>query len=658
MKTRLVILSLLAISAAALQTSRAAAAGLPASIPLEVLFGNPVQQSAQISPDGDVLAFLAPSAEGVMNVWTRAVGESTATMITAEPHRGIREFHWVPDSRRIVYLQDSDGDENYHIVLVDPATGMIRDLTPFSGVKAVNLILGADQVLVGLNLRNPQLFDMYRIDLETGAVTLDTENPGDVIHLLGYEWIADENLVIRAIRAMNLSEGGYILRVRDGRDAPWRELQRWPWDSSIMDGFVAGIAPDGAALYVLSSLGSDKLRLVTIDMSTGRELAVVAADDRCDLWIENILVHPSRRTIQAASFSYMMPEWQVYDEGIAADFARLREGHRGHFRVTSRDKADSKWTVTYDVDNGPASSFLFDRETRELRFLFDDRPDLLDYTLAEMKPVVIKARDGLEMVSYLTLPVGLPPHNLPMVLYVHGGPTARDEWGFEPRVQLLANCGYAVLQVNFRGTVGFGKRFEVIGHQQLGVGSMQNDLTDAVRWAIREGIADSNRIGIFGGSYGGYATLAGLTFTPGLYSCGAEACGPSNVATFLASVPAYWGPMKGLMVQWFGNAEEDTAYNQTVSPFFHIQNIRAPLLIGQGANDPRCKMQESDQIVEAMRKRNLPVTYVVYTDEGHGWRRPENKLDFNSRLAEFFGQHLGGRFWTHEPIEGTSAELR
>lgn len=630
---------------------------LPELIPRQVLFGNPIRKTPLISPDGTLLSYLAPSEDGVMNIWVRTLGEEDDSQVTRDKHRGIHDYCWAQNSKNLIYLQDSDGDENDHVYLVDLKSRNIRDLTPFQGVKAVNLIVKDNYILVGLNLRNRQLFDIYRIDIQSGKLELDTENPGDVIFLIGKEWKADSQGTIRAVKAMDLKTGGSILRVRERKDSPWKELKRWPL-GALFDGYLVGFSKNGKSLYVTSSEESDMTRLVEIDVETGEEVKVVAQDPRCDIWAESIILDSKSGKIQAYEVDYLRPEWKVLDKNIVSDFARLQAFKRGHFTIKSRDRSDSKWTVSYMTDNGPNSFYLYDRQSGKIQFLFDDRPELKKYELAQMRPVIITARDGLKLVSFLTLPVRINPEKLPMVLYVHGGPTAKDSWCYEPFVQMLANRGYAVLQVNFRGSVGFGKKFQMAGNLQIGIGSMQHDLTDAVKWAAKQGYADSDRIGIFGGSYGGYATLAGLTFTPDLYACGAEVCGPSHLKTFMEAIPPYWGPMKEMFKSIFGDPENDSEYNRRISPFHHVDKIRVPLLIGQGANDPRCNIQESDQIVAAMRKKNLPVTYIVYTDEGHGFVRPENELDFYGRLDVFFGQHLGGRFEPFSKIAGASAQLR
>lgn len=660
---KVMILVLLVLVAALLSAGDAPAPGgrsgsAPASlIPREILFGNPTRALPQISPDGTRLAYLAPSDKGVMNVWIRPLDREDSIQATQEPQRGIRQFFWALEGEGILYLQDTQGDENFHVFHVDLQTKVTRDLTPFRGIRAVNPILRPSGILVGLNIRNRALFDMYAIDLKTGAIRLDTENPGDVLFLVGNEWIADASGEIRAVRALDFKDGSTILRVRDRAGEPWRELARWP-GGGIFDGDIAGFAGDGRSIVVTSGAGSDTAGLVRLDARTGREIEVLARDPRCDLWSGDTLLHPVTRALQAFSADYLKREWKTLDPEIAGDFRILKSASEGFFRIVSRDQADSKWVVSYEIPDGPVSYFVYDRKTRSVRFMFDDRPELKSRALAPMKPILLEARDGLKLVSYLTIPAGRKPENLPLVLYVHGGPTARDEWAYDPVVQLLANRGYAVLQVNFRGSVGFGNAFQRAGDGQMGVGSMQHDLTDAVRWAVREGIADPRRIGIAGISYGGYATLAGLAFTPELYACGAEICGPANIKTLLEAIPPYLGPLKELFLRIFGDAENDSAYNQRISPLFHVERIRVPLLVGQGANDPRCPIRESDRIVRAMRERNLPVTYVVYADEGHGFRRPANNLDFYGRLEEFLAKHLGGEYEPSRKVEGSTAELR
>lgn len=628
-----------------------ALAELPPLIPREVLVGNPVKAAPRISPDGTRLTYLAPSAKGVLNVWLRTIGKDDDTQVTDDTHRGIRIHFWGEDGKRLFYMQDLNGDENFHVYAVDLATRVVRDLTPFQGIRASNIMLDKkhpDQMLVGLNLRDRRVFDMYRIDLRSGAVTLDTQNPGDVLG-----WLTDANFQIRAASAQNPADASTILRVRDSRDAPWRDLLTWPFGES---GNAIDFSADGKCLFVETSTGADTSRLVKVDIASGKELVTIAMDPRVD--IGGALIHPDTHLVQAVAFNYLRNQWRVLDPGIQADFSALAELGRGEFYIGGRDHADKTWLITYVVDDGPVAYFAYDRTTRKSELLFVTQPELSKYKLAQMEPMIIKARDGFPLVSYLTLPAGVKAQNLPLVLNVHGGPWARDAWGYDAEAQWLANRGYACLQVNFRGSTGFGKKFLHAGNRQWGVGAMQHDLSDAVKWAIAKGIADPKRICIYGGSYGGYATLAGLVFTPELYACGVDIVGPSNIRTLFQSIPPYWAPFKKQFVLQVGDVETDEALNQKISPLFHAGSVRVPLIIAQGANDPRVNIREADQMVEAMRAKGLAVTYVVYTDEGHGFARPNNRLDFYGRVDEFLARHLGGRSEPWKPVEGSSASVR
>jgi len=361
--------------------------------------------------------------------------------------------------------------------------------------------------------------------------------------------------------------------------------------------------------------------------------------------------------VQAVGFNYLRNEWKVIDPAVAPDVAALKKVHDGDFSVVSRDLADRTWIAAYTDDDGPVRFYAYDRKSRKATFLFVNQPALETAKLAKREPVIIPARDGVKLVSYLTCPVGVARKNLPMVLYVHGGPWARDSWGYDPTAQWLANRGYAVLQVNFRASTGFGKKFLHLGDKQWG-GTMQDDLTDAAKWAIAQGIADPRRVGIMGGSYGGYATLAGLTFTPDLYACGVDIVGPSNLRTLIASIPPYWATIRKTFDIRMGDVDQDSLLNLKCSPLFHVDRIRAPLLIGQGQNDPRVNVRESEQIVAAMRVKNLPVEYVVYADEGHGFARPENRMDFYGRAESFLAKHLGGRAEAFVEVKGAAAEVK
>jgi dipeptidyl aminopeptidase/acylaminoacyl peptidase len=632
----------------------------PKLIPLEVLFGNPTRTQARIAPTGEHLSWLAPSKDGVLNVWVQPADRSAEPrQITNDMVRGIRFHGWSQDGRRVFYLQDQGGDENWHLYAVGLDGGEARDLTPFEGVRAENLITDPEhpgEILVGLNKRDPSLFDMYRIDLASGEVKLDTENPGDVLG-----WTTDADFRIRAAEAKDPETGDDLIRVRDADDAPWRELIRFPFGEN---GGAYGFDKTGGKLFVTSSLGSDTTRLLAVDPKTGEVMEELAANAKSD--VDGVLVHPTEHRIQAVEFDYQKPEWKLLDASLKPDFDYLRGVADGTLSIADRTLADDRWIVAYQPDDGPASYYLYQRATdnspRSAELLFVTRPELKEYELTNMRPVEIRARDGLTLPGYLSLPVQIkgdrPAAPLPMVLLVHGGPWARDHWGYDPQAQWLTNRGYAVLQVNFRGSTGFGKAFLNAGNGEWGVGAMQHDLTDAVKWAVEEGVADPKRVCILGGSYGGYAALAGLTFTPDLYACGVDIVGPSNIKTLFESIPPYWAPAKKELVLRVGDVENDSALNQRISPLFHVDAIDDPLMVLQGANDPRVKIAESDQIVSAMREKDLPVTYIVFPDEGHGFARPENRLDANARIERFLAEHLGGRAEPEQAIEGSTAEER
>ncbi|MBF0549417.1 MAG: S9 family peptidase [Deltaproteobacteria bacterium] len=620
-------------------------------IPREVILGNPVRISVRISPDGTRLCYVAPSAQGVLNAWVKTIGRNDDSMITNDTHRGITHCGWAYNGRQLLYIQDKDGDENWHLYTVDPATKKSRDLTPFPGVRAQDFMTDKrhpDQLYIGLNKRDPKVFDMYRLNLKSGDLSLAAVNPGDV-----QGWVADHNLIIRGAVASNPTDGSTVIRIRTSAGSPWNDVITAPYGVELD---LIGFTPDNQKLRVSTSLDSDTSRLVELDGRTGNPLRTIIANDQADLG--EVMIDDDTHEVQAVSFTYLRRKWTVVDQSLKADFETLSKVKDGEMSIISRDLAKRKWIVTYNLDNAPYSYYLYDSQTKQAEFLFTHKPALEKFTLAKMNPVIIESRDGLKLVSFLTLPPGGQTKPERLVLLVHGGPWARDYWGYDGQSQWLANRGYAVLQVNFRGSDGFGEKFLNAGNGQWGTGGMQHDWSDAVHWAIKSGVADPKQIAIMGGSYGGYAVLAGLTFTPQLYACGVDLVGPSNVKTLMESIPPYWEPMKKQMLLRIGDAEKDQALNQRISPLFHVDNIKAPLLVGQGANDPRVKVAESDQIVAAMRQKKLPVSYVVYTDEGHGFVRPENRLDFFGRAEVFLAKYLGGRVEPWKKYPGSSVQER
>jgi dipeptidyl aminopeptidase/acylaminoacyl peptidase len=608
----------------------------PAPTPVisrEILFGNPERTSPKLSPDGKSFAWIAPDEKNVLQVWVKTVGKEDGKKVTADKKRGIRQYMWAQDDRTLLYMQDSDGDENYHVYGVDLVSGNVRDLTPFQGVRAGISNLSEkirDRFLVTMNLRDRRLMDVHEVNLATGAVTLVAENPGDVVG-----WDSNDDLVVRVAQSMK-PDGGTEIRVRDGAGASWKTFVTAPFGEDVN---AIDITGDGKGLILSSSLDANTSRVIQKDIATGTE-TVIAENPNVD--VGGIVIHPTKHFVQAVDFPAGRQAWTVIDHTIAPDFQGIAKLRDGDFNVVNRDREDKTWLVAFNEDRGPIRYYAWDRETKKGTFLFVHQPKLEGLPLAQMRAVSFPARDGLTLNGYLTLPVGVKPSGLPLVLFVHGGPWARDNWGYNPYAQWLSNRGYAVLQVNFRGSTGYGKKFLNAGNKQWGK-AMHTDLLDAVDWTVKQGWVDAKKVAIMGGSYGGYSALAGVTFTPDVFKCSVDIVGPSNLFTLLQSIPPYWAPMISQFHQRMGDPKTDEALLRAASPLFSADKIKVPLLIGQGANDPRVKQAESEQIVAAIEKNGGGVTYVLYPDEGHGFARPENRIDFNARTEAFLGACLGGR---------------
>jgi dipeptidyl aminopeptidase/acylaminoacyl peptidase len=617
-------------------------------IPRKLLFGNPDKTQARISPDGQQLSYLAP-VNGVLNVWVGLVDDPDAARpVTDDTNRGIRFHGWAYTSKHIFYIQDKGGDENWRIYGVDLETGVVTDYTPIEKVNA-GIVSGSlrapEKLVIALNDRNEQAHDLHILDLNTGERTLLIQNDEG---FLGYT--VDEEFNVRMGSRMT-PDGGMDLMTRK-HDNTWELFAHVPMEDMLTTQ-VFGFDASGRYLYLADSRQRNTSALVQYD-TQANQFELLAEDPRADL--SGVITHPTELRVQAVSFTYDRRYWQVLDSSIQADLDFLATVENGEIDVLNRTLDDESWIVAYTLDDSPVRYYRYERAARTATFLFSDRKELEDKPLARMEPVVIKSRDGHDLVSYLTLPINSDPDRrnhpvkpLPMVLFVHGGPWGRDVWGFDPWHQWLANRGYAVLSVNFRASTGFGKSFTNAGNGEWGA-AMHNDLLDAVDWAVKEEIADRDSIAIVGGSYGGYATLAGLTMTPDVFACGVDIVGPSNLITLLETIPPYWAPMLELLTSRIGDhrTEEGRAFLKSRSPLTYADRIRKPLLIGQGANDPRVKQAESDQIVQAMQAKNIPVTYVLYPDEGHGLARPENNLSFSAVAETFLAGILEGRF---EPID-------
>ncbi|MBU1755856.1 MAG: S9 family peptidase [Alphaproteobacteria bacterium] len=627
-------------------------------IPREDLFGNPTRASGQISPDGKWLSWRAPK-DGVMNVWIAPVSDPTAARaITASMDRPIPQYFWAPDSRSVLYVQDKGGDENFLLYGVDIASGTERTLTPFENTRVQ--VVGTsnrikDRVLIGVNNRDPRFHDVHMLDLNSGELTLVQQNDS----YAGF--LADDNLELRMAIRPNAAGGNDFFPIVDG------DISAEASDSTGLEDSLttqpAGFTTDGTTMYWIDSRGRNTAALVAQDVATG-EKTVIAQNDKAD--IGGAMADPRTGEIEAYSFTYLTTEWTAIDPEIKASLDWLDTRLEGNFGVQSRTEDDSKWVVWNDPLTAPTKAYIFDRDGETLTEFYSARPELAGAPLQTMHPLELTSRDGLTLPSYLTLPPGsdadgdgTPEAAVPLVLMVHGGPWARDGYGYNSYHQWLANRGYAVLSVNFRGSTGFGKEFISAGDLEWGR-KMHDDLIDAVDWAVAEGITDADKVAIMGGSYGGYATLAGLTFTPETFACGIDIVGPSNLETLLETIPPYWEPLIAQFHERMGNPNtpEGLAMLKERSPLHSADRIVKPLLIGQGANDPRVKQAESDQIVAAMQEKNIPVTYVLFPDEGHGFAKPNNNIAFNAVAENFLATCLGGRA---EPIgdtvKGSTAQI-
>jgi len=612
---------------------------MPELIPREVLFGNPERVSPHISPDGTRLAWIAPN-EGVLNVWVAPIGPAgvewgAATVVTDDTDRGIRAYTWARDDRHLLYVQDTGGDENWRLYDVDLETMARRDLTPYEGIQARIIATRKshrDEVLVGMNRENPQLHDVYRLDLKTGELAKLIENPGYA------GWLADEDMVVRGALSP-LPDGGFDLLVRDSADDDWRTLLTIPADDAPASDVLA-FSGDGKSLLAVSSVGVNTGRLTRIDLASG-DAQVLLEDPEAD--VTGAMLHPDTREPQIAVVLKDRTQYHVLDPAVEPDYQAIRGLHSGDPMLSGRDEADATWLVAFTDDAGPVRYFAYDRASRAGRFLFDSRPELSRYELARMEPFSYTTRDGLTVHGYVTFPPGGGRSGLPTVLNVHGGPQARDAWGFDPEAQWLANRGYLCVQVNYRGSTGYGKAFVSAGDREWGA-KMHDDLIDAVRYVVDQGWADPVKVAIYGGSYGGYAALAGAAFTPDVFCCAVDIVGPSNLKTLLETIPPYWAPVKAQLYKRVGNPETDQEFLWSRSPLSRARDIRIPLLIAQGANDPRVKQAESEQIVAALSEAGIDHEYLLFPDEGHGFAKPQNRLKFYAAAERFLARYLGGRF--------------
>jgi dipeptidyl aminopeptidase/acylaminoacyl peptidase len=614
-------------------------------IPRSALFGNPEKTQARVSPDGRYISYIAPR-DGVLNVYLAPRADfAAAKPITNDQKRGIRQHFWAYDNRHILYIQDEGGDENWHLYAVDVVTGTSKDLTPYKGIAAEVAGLSWRKpgvVAVGINDRTPEFHDVWEVDLTTGKRTLIEQNTQE---FAAY----DLDLDLKPKLAVKTSpDGGEIMRLAAGK---WVSLLKYGQEDSLTTSIVDVESPGTTAL-LRSSVDRDKAALVRVDIATGKT-KVLGASEQADL--ESVWTDPKTGAPQAYIVNYLKPETTVLVKELGDTFV-----------VTSRTLDDQLWTVSTNEAQTAPSAFIYDRKAGTVTKLFVSRPSLVNAPLVPMESLEIKARDGLTLVSYLSLPPGSdangdgrPDSPVPMLLNVHGGPWARDEYRANPEHQWLANRGYAVLSVNYRGSTGFGKTFVNAANKEWAA-KMHDDLLDAVDWAIKEKITTADKVAIYGGSYGGYATLVGVTFTPDKFACGVDIVGPSNLETLFASIPPYWKSFYEDLAHRVGDprTEDGKALLKDRSPLWRAQAIKKPLLVAQGANDPRVKQAEADQIVKAMKDKGLPVTYVLYPDEGHGFARPNNRTSFYAIAEGFLSQCLGGRYQpVGDDFKGSSVKV-
>ncbi|MAM40005.1 MAG: S9 family peptidase [Erythrobacter sp.] len=624
------------------------------------LFGNPVASQGRISPDGEWVSWIAPD-EGVMNVWVApASNPSSGTVVTDDRHRGISNHLWSVDSKYVLFVKDNDGDENFHVYATDPRTGETRDLTPLpDGIRAQLMGVSRDRpgvILVGTNERNPQLTDLYEYSLTTGERTLIAENPG-------YASFITDNTYKPRMAMVPQPDGGMKAVYLNEDLTPGDVFADIPSEDMLNTNIVQ-FSRDNDTVYMIDSRDRNLAAGVAVDLTTG-ERRVLVEPEKADL--SNIIVDNETYEPIAYATNYLQEEWTPLNEEVASEFEFLSSKIDGEYQISSRTTDDTKWIVYGGSAEAPGQYYVYDRDADTLTPWFETRPALADAPLQPMHPLELKSEDGLTMVSYLTLPPGSDPDGdgrpdkaVPMLLWVHGGPWARDSYGYNTVHQWMANRGYAVLSVNYRGSTGFGKDFTNAAVGEF-AGKMHSDLVDAVDWAVAEGIAQEDKVAIGGGSYGGYATLTGVAFTPDRFACGVDIVGPSSLVTLIESFPEYWKPfLAGTWFRYVGDPADPEQRKDLLarSAISRIDDIKVPLLVGQGGNDPRVTKQEADNLVEAMQAKGLPVTYINYPDEGHGFQKPENRMSFFAAMEGFLGTCLGGRV---QPIgdsfEGSSGEI-
>ncbi len=597
--------------------------------PLQDFFRNPRKSDFELSPDGRYLSYLAPWHHR-MNVFIRSVNSASPVRLTDVTDRDIDNSFW-KGKRTILFLRDFNGDENFQLFSVDIKTKKVVNLTPFSGVRT-ELVDDLDEVddnhvLIGLNKRDREIFDVYRLNIRSGKLDLVAKNPG---HISG--WMTDHKGRLKL--AVQTDGVNNTILVRESENAPFHKLLTTNFRTQVNPLFYTF---DNKNVYALSNRGRDKLAVVELNLKSGKEHVIYA---RHDVDIDNVTFSKKRHVLWDALYTTWKMQRHFFDPVLRRMFVDLKKQiPTAEIGISSYDRNEDKFIVLGWSDVNPGSEYLYDAKTKKLTKLADTAPWIDPAKMSPMEPVEYTTRDGLKIHGYLTVPRGMKAKKLPVVVNPHGGPWARDSWGYNPEVQFLASRGYAVFQMNFRGSTGYGRKFWEASFKQWGR-KMQDDITDGVKWLIQQKIADPKRIAIYGGSYGGYATLAGVTFTPHLYACAVDYVGASNLLRFMQTIPPYWKPFLDMMYTEVGNPVKDEALLRAESPVFHVDRIRTPLFVAQGAKDPRVNIDESNEIVAALRKRGVTVEYMVKQNEGHGFQNEENRFDFYTAMEKFLAKYL------------------
>jgi dipeptidyl aminopeptidase/acylaminoacyl peptidase len=611
----------------------------------KVLFGNPEKAAFRVSPDGRYISYLAPEnpndEKSVLNIWVQPIDrKEPARQLTAYTDRSIMGYFWSYNSSEIFFVKDSQGDENWRLYGINISTKETSCYTPFEKVQTrfiPHYNEDSPFILLSLNKEKPELHDVYTFHCDTKELKLICKNPGGVS-----QWLADRNLNIRAA-VQETKTGAQQLLLRKDNASPWEIVRTYSQeDAGVNDCTLVGFSSIHNCMYLVESKDSDTAQFVRFDVDS-KKVIVIAHNEQYD--IDDVYIQSD--TEEPESFSYTADKSVIKllkeDSAYARVVRTFGEKHPGNLHIISSDRASKKWIVFVERDTFPGATYLYDDSTGLIEELSRNRPEIKEEYLASTQPIVIKSRDGLSLQSYLTLPKSSSQTNLPLILLVHGGPWARDSWGFSPQVQWLANRGYAVLQINFRGSTGFGKKFVMASYKEWG-GKMHDDLIDGVNWAIDSKIADPQKIAIYGGSYGGYAALCGAAFTPDTFCCAVDVVGPSNLISLLKSLPPYWKLYTAKNYKQIGHPENDAEFLRSHSPLFSVNAIKIPLFIAQGAQDPRVSQNESEQMVAALKDRGIEHEYLLFPDEGHGCVNAHNKMKLFTHIEKFFAQHLKGRY--------------